>query len=253
VIKAAYLRVYLPVAEGADTGTSVRDRLDIPVAGRYGLISEPLDEGAIGVEWGGRRYRCPRTPRLRILEGVLAIRRAYRQLGEAEVVPEGVARAARRELEAIRSEDPTLRAHILTSAWHVPFRWFVPFDPATRELVGDGDGMSVRYRTLHHEGMDRLRRAIGILDRSGLGEGVAGEVVELMDWLAGFPPDALVELDYGSVSHLFDETDLVLDDSAADVWASLEALERGDRRAAMEHYANLVTRWSAAMAVTYSS
>jgi hypothetical protein len=63
----------------------------------------------------------------------------------------------------------------------------------------------------------------------------------------------MVELDYGSVAGLFSSGDLAIDESAAEVWASLEALERGDFEDATEHYSMAASRWAAAQAVTYSN
>lgn len=252
VIKSAHLRVYVPDDESEGLPLVGSEQV-VPFTGRYGIIGEPLTEDAFVAHWCGRRYVCPRTPKLRVLEGVLAIRRAYRQLGDAEVIPEAVARAARRELEALRIDRPDLRSHILTSAWHVPLRWFVPFDPFSKELVGDGRRSTIRYRVLHREGMQRLQRALRILSESGMPDGVATEVNELFSWLEGFPGEAMVELDYGSVADLFDDVELVMDESVAEVWASLEALESGNAEKAMDHYSSLISRWASPMAVTYSS
>src|SRR5690606_1389455 len=102
----------------------------------FAIGALPMSDDAFVAEWQGRRYQCPRTPRLRMLEGVLAVRNAYTHLGSGAVVPERVAAAARVELEQLQAASPALRSHILTSAWHVPVRWFVPFVTARKEVVG---------------------------------------------------------------------------------------------------------------------
>lgn len=253
VIKTTQLRVYLPVGASSPELPEAA-RVDVaPFRAIYGIIGESMSDDAIVAEWNGRTYICPRTPRLRVLEGVLAIRRAYRQLGTASVIPEDIAQAARRELEALKEHDPDVRAHILTSAWHVPLRWFVPFDPGAKEVLGDARGSTVRYRVIHSEAMRRLGRALEILGDTDIPDSITAEVAELHTWLEDFPPDAMVELDYGSVADLFTETELVMDDSVGDVWASLHALETGDWDVASDRYATIITRWSAPMAVGYSN
>jgi len=252
MIKTTHLRVYVPVTR--DDVPAPATRVEVrPFDGWYGLIGESLDDDALVAEWHQQLYVCPRTPRLRVLEGVLAIRSAYRQLGTASVIPEDVAQAARRELEAVKEESPETRSHILTSAWHIPIRWFVPFDPKSKEVVGDAAGSTVRYRVSHDEAMRRLQRAVEILESTEIPDSITAEVEELSSWLEDFPEDALVELDYGTVAEMFSEVELVLDESVGDTWASLDALATGDWRTAGERYAALVTRWAAPMAVSYSN
>ena len=252
MIPAAHLRVYEPsvlmpglptVAVSASVGL---------VAGRYGLVGESMAEDGYDAEWRGESYLCPRTPRLRLLQGVLAVRRSYGQLG-GSVIPESVARQARRELAGLHAEHPGLRPHILTSAWHVPMRWFVPFPPHSRELIDDGSTLSIRYRTDHISAMARLDQAIDILEASSVPEAVAAEVGELKNWVGEFGVESMLELDYAGVAGLFSKTDLLMDESAADVWSSLEALEDSDWAEAGRHYTRMVARWSVPMSVGYSN
>ena len=63
----------------------------------------------------------------------------------------------------------------------------------------------------------------------------------------------MLELDYGSVSELFDPKELVLDDSCEQVKESLDALEAGDMMRAGECYGRVVTRWAPAFSVTFSN
>lgn len=254
MIRTAYLRVYLPEDRSPVRHLPLVEHHEVPVyEGLYGLTVESMAEDGIVARWRDARYVCPRTPRLRMLEGVLAVRRAYRQLGSAAVIPEDVARAAARELEALREEDPGTRAHILTSAWHVPLRWFVPFDPVAKELVGGGHYASIRYRIEYRQAMHRIERSLRILESVDIPESVVSEVRELSEWLDDFPTDAMVELDYGSVGGGFSESELIVDESVRDIWEALASLEDRDWTAAGEAYATLVTRWAAPMAVSYSN
>jgi hypothetical protein len=45
----------------------------------------------------------------------------------------------------------------------------------------------------------------------------------------------------------------VLDESAGDIWASLEALEAGDMARAIERYGTMASRWAPVVAVTFSN
>ncbi len=188
-----------------------------------------------------------------MLEGVLAVRSAYVHLGRASVIPEDVARSAARELEALREEDPSVRAHILTSAWHVPMRWFVPFSGDRREIVDRAGYQTIRYRNDYRDAIDRLIRGLEILRAAGIPDSIVSEVEELAEWMNDFPADSMVELDYGEVGSNFTATDLAFDRSAEDLWDSLQALDEGDWDGAGEAYAALITRWAPSMAVSYSN
>ncbi len=59
-------------------------------------------------------------------------------------------------------------------------------------------------------------------------EGVIHNVRDFADWIENFSETALVELDYGSVAGLFTDADLVFDESAKDVWGSVQALGNQD-------------------------
>lgn len=254
MIKTAHLRVYLPEDRSRVRDLHRVEHGEVPVyEAEYGIVGESMSEDGIVAHWCDQAYVCPRTPRLRILEGVLAVRRAYGQLGSASVIPEEVARSAARELEALREEDPATRAYILTSAWHVPLRWFVAFDPQGREIVGRGSHQTIRYRIDYRSAMDRIHRCLEILESVEIPESIVAEVNELRDWMNDFPADAMVELDYGSVGSSFTEMELILDESVDDIWKALEALERDDWASAGDAYGSLVTRWAVPMAVSYSN
>lgn len=253
VIKTSHLRVYLPeerigaIPEADQTHPGpARDVT-------FAIAAVSMSDDALATHWHGQRYLCPRTPRLRMLEGVLAVRHAYRRLGSGTVIPEQVAEAARDELERIHTETPSLRAHILTSAWHVPIRWFVPFVTAPREIVGSRSSVRIRYRCDQREAMANLDWAVRTLDGVPTLEHVIGEVRELRRWLGEFPTTAMVELDYGTVAMMFSEAELVMDDSAAEIKAALDALERGNLASALRKYQRVATRWAHTHAISSSN
>lgn len=243
--KAAYLRVYSPEVTGS---------ID-PVPGfvrTYGLLSEAEGDTHWTVEWDGRRLVCPRNLRLRVLESTVAFANAFRGLGSG-LVPEGAAQAADSELKAYHRNHPDHRSHILTSAWHVPVRWFVAFEPGDREVYEGPEGPCLRFRTDISLARERVRDAYGILSKLTVFQGPSQELGQVLEWLEPFAEGSMVELDYGEVSELFDSQELVFDDSCAQVKESLEALAAGDMMRAGECYGRVVTRWAPAFSVTFSN
>jgi hypothetical protein len=243
--KAACLRVYAPEVSGSSE----------PVPGfvrTYGLLSEVEGDSHWTVEWKGRRLVCPRNLRLRVLESTVAFANAFRGLG-AGLIPEEAAAAADAELKAYHRSHPEHRSHILTSAWHVPVRWFAAFDPADKEVYEGPEGTRLRFRTDIEQARERLRDAYGILTKLTVFVGPAQELNQVLDWLEPFPDGSMVELDYGEVSSLFDPNELVFDDSCEQVVESLEALSAGDMLRAGECYGRVVTRWAPAFSVTFSN
>ena len=243
--KSAYLRVYSPEVSGSND----------PVPGfvrTYGLLSEAEGETQWTVEWNGQRLVCPRNLRLRVLESTIAFANAFRGMG-AGLIPETEARAADRELRAYHRNHPEHRSHVLTSAWHVPVRWFAAFEPGEKEVYEGHEGPCIRFRADMGAARRRVRAAHTILSRMTMFSGPAQELDRLLDWLIPFPETSMLELDYGEVSTLFDPQDLVLDDSCDQIRQSLEALADGDLLRAGECYGRVVTRWAPAFSVTFSN
>lgn len=245
VTKTAFLRVYSPVGPYDEEPVPGFVRL-------YGMLSESADDPSHVVEWNGQRMSCPRYLRLRVLESTIAFANAFQGAG-ASLIPEAAAEAADRELRSYRAEHPEHRSHVLTSAWHVPVRWFVGFSPEQREVYGDVDAPRLRYRSGIVEVRDSLTHAVDVLREVGMIQGPTVEMEQLISWLAPFPDESMVELDFAEVSDLFAPEDLVLDDSVSLVRESVEALAAGDMVRAGELYGTVVTRWSHAYAVTFSS
>ncbi|MCB2223506.1 MAG: hypothetical protein KQH83_04950 [Actinobacteria bacterium] len=252
--KSAYLRVYMPAERVGYFPEHVRTTSRRVLRhGSFGVWDEEPSDDAFITSYQGRRYVCPRFPRLRMLEGLLAFRNAYRGATASVLVPRGLAEAAVAELQSIQAAGAA-RSHILTSPWHVPLRWFAAFVPAERELVEkDGIGLSIRYRALQGDAVRRVRRAAAVLEGAGLDDHVVDQVGDVLTWLEGFPPDALVELDYDEVAGLFPDGDLVLDESAEDLAACLQALADGDFERAGEAYAAAASRWSHAQSITHAN
>lgn len=251
MILSAYLRVYLPdVAVGDFISHEDGPEPGLVHGNEHFMWVEPLVEDAFTIEWEGRTYVCPRFPRLRMLEGMVAFNKAF---PGAVLIPEDEVESATAELSSIRRQSPRARSHILTSPWHVPIRWFAAFVDAEREAYDTAHGLSIRYRTLVGDGVHRVESAVGILEGAGFQDVVIHQVRGLEDWLEEFPGDALLELDYARVAELFTEGDLVLDESAAEVAASLRALELGNFDEAGTYYAAVARRWGPIQALSFMS
>lgn len=254
--KAAYLRVYLPADHAEEPLVHVasgdqRDRM--LTRGEYGIWQESSRDDAFVLEHAGRRYVCPRYPRLRMLEGLMAFRHAFRGPTASVLVPQATADRVARELIRMQERFPSARSHILTAPFFVPLRWFAAFDPSERMLVDQGDVLTIRYRTPLREALLRLRRSVRVLEEAGFDDAVVDQVADVVRWLEPFPSGAIVELDYGSVASLFSQAELALDETAAEVGASLDALEQGDYERAGEHYAAAATRWAHAQSLVYAN
>lgn len=218
----------------------------------FGIMTESLAEDVLVAEHDGTRYLCPRMPRLRMLEGALAFYNAFDELGADLIVPESVAHRAAAELEALRVGSVDNRSHILTSQWHVPLRWFLLFDPSERLLTVDDSGIRLRYRAIRRLATKRLRRAVRALRAAGM-ESTTQDMEHLLDWLLEFPPNRLVELDYGGVVDLF-EPDMVADDDSCELlWAAIECLETDDFDGARRHYEDTASRWADPMLLAFAN
>lgn len=251
---ASELRIYVPAAEASE------ELLLLPqaaatdnkwVSTEFGLVTGSLREDALVTFHDGERYLCPRTPRLRMLEGVLAFHNGYADIGTVSIVGSELADRAAEELELVQDRTE-LRVHILSAQWHVPLRWFLLFDPEMRELIDDEEGTSVRYRSTLGLSMERLSDAIKVVRGVGF-DPIADEMDGLFDWLDQFDPAWVVELDYAGVSDLFTSIDLALDNSAEQIWNSIEALRAGDFEEAGDWYRKTAERWSPAVSISYAN
>lgn len=251
MIKTAYLRVYvpadrvgpLPPARSATGDTAVRHD------GTF-MWTEPTADDAIFTVWQGEQYACPRNVRLRMVEGILAFTRAHPSV---QVISEAERVGLVSELSDLKKSSAMSRGFILSSAWHVPLRWFSAFSPAEREIYNTEDGPSIRYRTTIGEAIDRVHWASTVLANAGFPEQVVERVNDLERWLMEYSAGSMVELDYAAVARVFSEADLVLDESAENVRSSLQALERRDGEASQRDYEVVASRWFAAQSFTFSN
>lgn len=241
MIDVAYLRVYRPADEvhlpAAGSGR------DVPRLGAAVLTTESQAADAWEVEWGGVRWRCPRTPRRRMLESVVAHHRATERFG-AGMIARGVADSAQRELSRIRS-GVTTPAPSMTAAWCPPLRWFIAFDP-------DDVVEPMVLRTSLADAVERMDVAVETSREMGLPAVLVDELEELSGWLSAFG-EGMVELDYRDVGGLLDPVDQAMDETVTEVNEAVAALADGDVESATSFYSRALGRWASAHAIGYGS
>jgi hypothetical protein len=279
---AAYLRIYEPVAAfgepdrsrwvayaASPTRPRRRDSLAAEqaeaihraITAPRAMVPSQESEHAYVRRAGDVTYICPWQTRLRCQ---LSYRWMLSSPGSAlhDLVPP-CAEHETAEPAGDWAPGPLARLHILASPWTVPLGWFVPFAGPERWLaLGAGGGRSGAAQTasvtralLYTTPMSRARRRVarGQAALHGLSSGQAGadwdpdraegELTELGQWLAGFHPYSLVELDYGGLVQLLSDDALSRDQSAAEIRAAIDGVARGQRELAVAMYQRAHTRW----------
>lgn len=263
MIKTAYLRVYEPASAFSSderamwlTDSPDSDSGDELAYGKWLVTGRPLtgqqgtavQEGAYVRTVEGVTFICPWRTRLRMLAGLLAFRDSVPEEVADAFVPKSEARRAAQELAALDERHPEVRSHILHANWHVPLRWFAAFDASERILMEDRHGLRIRYESRIAQANTRLARAIEVLSEAMMDEGIVTAIEELRGWLEEFSPEALLELDYGTVASMFSDDELVEENCAASVAECVEALGVGDGERAGRIFGDLTDRWAAARA-----
>jgi len=264
VIPSAYLRVFRPldafpegergewerlIVSGGPPRTARPVYRDEPTRGRHlGLLASAQGEHADVRLVDGRYFVCPWRTRLRILAGIISLReQAPREMVDA-YVPESQVRRAARELARLRRREPNAAPSILQTPWHVPVRWFLLVDDPERRITEERPGeFRLSYWTPIGSAKRRVERALAAIRRTDLAP-LVPMVRELAQWLSGFAPESMVELDYAEVSALFTWDELDDDHSGRDIQMAIEALggPGGIVRAA-DLYQTVAGRWADAM------
>lgn len=196
---------------------------------------------------GSEVHICPLQLELRAANGLRALRAIMPDAVLHELFPDTDTRA-RLELAA-EADRP---AHVLDAAWSVPLPWFLAFQPDDRHLIDhpEGHGARIVYLTRAELANQRLRRALAVVEATiEDGEDVLAAVAEIDAWVDTFHPDALIELDYGSVAAQFSRGDLEADRSCAELWDAVDALAAGDVLGAVARHTQVRQRWDRTMFV----
>ncbi|MBI4728543.1 MAG: hypothetical protein HY775_03460 [Acidobacteria bacterium] len=192
----------------------------------------------------GKIFACPHRTRLRLLASIVAFRGSIPDEAAPAFLPEEEFERALTELRCLHVEHPGWRTHILQSAWEVPLRWFVLFDPSERRLVPFGGRPSIRYETAIAAARRRAARALHVLGARLPSSTVIGLLEDLAEWLEEFHEDSRIVLEYGEVAGLLGAGEIGEDTTARDIWDALRALERGDNDGAAASYSQAAERWA---------
>lgn len=235
----AYWQAYAEAAVAPPTQESMLLSREAGISGAIATLTAEREQAEV-LEIDGRLLVCPLRTRLRLLASVLSFRRLIPEEVVGAFMPEGEADLALSELEELRAEHPDWRSHILLSTWEVPLRWFCAFDASERQV----EPGTIRYRTPMPAARDRVGRALEVLRASLPDPTVVGMVAEVGQWLNQFHLDAILELDYGSVSTLLDASELAEDRSAEDIQEAVAALAAGEPDRAGAFYSRAAERWT---------
>ncbi|MCG5217780.1 hypothetical protein [Streptosporangium sp. KLBMP 9127] len=283
---AAYLRVYEPLsafaepdrrvwvtyaesrerprragALRAEHGESVRRLLSVPP------LPAPAQESPNAYL---RRvedvlYVCPWQSRLRSWLAFSRFRGSTPAKMMDRFVPKAIVEQTADDFDRFKQKggSAALRTYILTTTWHVPTAWLVPFDGAERWLVLDQQApqpepaqpgqeagstttaptRNLLYVTSMAQARRRVARALSVIRRHVGEVATTTEVEEVGRWLEEFHPHSLVELDYGGLVHLMDDETLQSDQSVAELGAALTGLDTGQEELAFAMYQRVILRW----------
>jgi hypothetical protein len=289
---AAYLRVYEPVTAFPEPSrtlwTAYADSRRRPrrihalgaehLQAKYRLVASPpevVPEHESGDAYVRRSqnmiYVCPWETRLRSWLALSRFKEATPSQLSESYVPPPVMRRVEEDFERWKMTGRPLRPHILSSNWHVPPVWFVPFTARERCLIlgeskarvheapkgaptlGEPTGRSPKvtavartliYVTTMADARARIDAAMPVVARQDIARDLsAGEVGTLRRWLTSFHPRALVELDYGGLVHLLDDNALDADQSVAEVGVALAAMARREPELSVAMIGRLRSRW----------
>jgi hypothetical protein len=259
VVPSAYLRVFQPLdgferqeqvhwerylVEGARS-TSIRRRyVDHETTPGLGVLAPAEGEHAEIRVIDGRTFVSPWRMHLRVLAALLSFSATKPLELSDRFVPKQDAKRAAKELAKLRRRDPSAVAFVHQSPWHVPIRWFVLFDDGERWLGEDEFGRTrLRYRTTARRAMRRAERAVPVLRRTDLGP-ISELILDLHQWLAGFDPGSLLELDYATLCDFMTWDELDDDRSSRDLHEALDALEREEFPRSADIYQGVLTHWA---------
>ena len=259
VIPSAYLRVFQPLdgferqeqvhwerylVEGARSPTLRRRYADHETTEGLGVLAPAEGEHAEVRVIDGRTFVSPWRMHLRVLAALLSFSATKPLELSDRFVPKQDAKRAAKELAKLRRRDPAAVAFVHQSPWHVPIRWFVLFDDGERWLGEDEFGRTrLRYRTTARRAMRRAERAVPVLRRTDLGP-ISDLILDLHQWLAGFDPGSLLELDYATLCDFMTWDELDDDRSSRDLHEALDALEREEFPRSADIYQGVLTHWA---------
>ena len=251
----ASLRIYEPIDafEAADrlrwenlptSNSMITEQKDSLLRVASNQLPSSRPDGAHIIDMNGNRYVCPWSTSVR----TWAALSDFKSNLPSTVVPLFISNSFEEALQDSIDFSTSKVPHIISQTWLIPPRWFALFETHERNRGHNDDGAFVVARTEIKKAIGRAKTTHNAV-KSAFGEGpVEQEIVDLIDWLEMFHPNALVELDYGGLADylelaLAEDGGLEADTSIEDVQSSVAGLAVGDGALAGRGYERLVTRW----------
>ena len=271
---AAYLRVYEPLAAFPENdrtrlaefaaGATVPNRHQVLAREQAAAVGRtlaippvvaPVEESldAYVIRDGDSLLICPVQDRLRCWVAINELQASLPESITDAFLPAFPTGQAEFDFAVWQADNGAAVPHILTSTWHIPARWFVPFRSSERDLTIEPEQRSLVYRTRMVEARRRLARAVRALRRGAVDGSILEAIEDLGRWLEVFHPHGWLELDYGGLVHCVSDEDLQSDDSPSDVAVAVAAIADGDITRAAEAYRRVIERWEPMQALEHAS
>lgn len=251
----ASLRIYEPIDafEAADrlrwenlssSNSKITEQKDSLLRVASNQLPSSRPDGAHIINLNGNRYVCPWSTSVR----TWAALSDFKSNLPSTVIPFFISNSFEEALQDSIDFSTSKVPHIISQTWVIPPRWFALFETHERNRGHNNDGAYVVARTEIKKAIGRAKTTHNAV-KSAFGEGpVEQEILDLIDWLEMFHPNALVELDYGGLADylelaLAEEGGLEADTSIEDIQSSIAGLAVGDGALAGRGYERLVTRW----------
>ena len=251
----ASLRIYEPIDafEAADrlrwenlssSNSKITEQKDSLLRVASNQLPSSRPDGVHIIDLNGHRYVCPWSTSVR----TWAALSDFKSNLPSTVIPFFISNSFEEALQDSIDFSTSKVPHIISQTWVIPPRWFALFETHERNRGHNDDGAYVVARTEIKKAIGRAKTTHNAV-KSAFGEGpVEQEILDLIDWLEMFHPNALVELDYGGLADylelaLAEEGGLEADTSIEDIQSSIAGLAVGDGALAGRGYERLVTRW----------
>ena len=213
------------------------------------IVTEPpalKPDGAHVLEHQGTRYIAPWSTAARCWVALEDFKSSLPVTLSKFFLPQKIEDAI--NVNSVAVEDKV--SHIITATWSIPPRWFALFEPSDRLRGTNKDGAFTILRTSISNAKQRCLFAHqAVVNAFGQGP-IEQEIADLLQWLAIFNDESIVECDYGGLAIYLEksivengEPGLSSDTSIEDVARSLAGLAAGDGALAGQGYERLVTRW----------
>lgn len=208
-------------------------------------------DAALVRRMGDTTLICPLQLDLRATVALAAFRRSVPPEVFDAFVPDARTRGHLDEASVVGAAP-----HVLDAPFAVPLPWFVAFAPDDRRCTDppEGAGPRVAYLTTVDQALDRLQRAIEIVESTVEdGEDVLAALADIAAWLDAFDVSSVLELDYARVAASFTADELRADRTCEELWQAIESLAVGDLMGAAGAYGVARARWSLRRARQHAS